>query len=29
MVVAMMERSDNGLPQVVIFEAVESIEDNQ
>lgn len=29
MVVAMMERSDNGLPQAVIFEAVESIEDNQ
>lgn len=29
MLMAMMERSDNGLPQAVIFEAVESIEDNQ
>lgn len=29
MVVAMMERSDNGLPQAVVFEAVEDEEDYQ
>lgn len=29
MVVAMMERSDNGLPQAVIFKAVEGIENSQ